>query len=75
MSDTRADRARARASWPVTRHRLDDDADEVLRDTPPADCVRMVWALTLDAWALAGAPIPDYARSDAPGRVVRPERS
>lgn len=32
----------------------------------------MVWALTVDAWAVAGLPMPDYPRMDAPVRVVRP---
>ena len=44
----------------------------MLRDVPPAACVAMVWALTLDAWAASGQPIPTYARADAPGRVIRP---
>ncbi|WP_156427964.1 hypothetical protein [Thiohalocapsa sp. ML1] len=32
----------------------------------------MLWRLTLDAWALTGRPWPDYPRTAAPGRVVRP---
>lgn len=68
---SREARAQARAAWPVRRHRLDDDGDDVLRDVPPAACVAMVWALTLDAWAASGQPIPTYARADAPGRVIR----
>lgn len=68
---SREARAQARAGWPISRHRLDDDGDDVLRDVPPSDCVAMVWALTLDAWAAAGRPIPTYARADAPGRLIR----
>lgn len=75
MSDAgRAERARARASWPVERKRLDDPASDLLLDVPPAERVAMVWALTLDAWAMRGEPIPDYRRDQAPGRVVRPTR-
>lgn len=70
--DARSARARARQQWPVVRGRLDEQAAELLLDVPPATRVAMVWALTVDAWALRGEPIPDYARADAPGRVVRP---
>lgn len=73
MSDeARSARARARQQWPVVRGRLDDHDSELLLDVPPARRVAMVWALTVDAWALRGESIPDYARSEAPGRVVRP---
>lgn len=68
---SREARAQARAAWPVRRHRLDDDGDDVLGDVTPAACVAMVWALTLDAWAASGQPIPTYARADAPGRLIR----
>ena len=42
--------------------------------TPPLlsseEAIALVWRLTLDAWAMSGAPLPDYARSDMPIRVV-----
>jgi hypothetical protein len=31
----------------------------------------MVWSLTLRAWRLGGTPLPDYPRSETPGRVLR----
>ena len=31
----------------------------------------MMWPLALAAWSVAGQPVPDYARSEAPGKVVR----
>jgi hypothetical protein len=68
---TREERAAARASWPISRHRLGESPSDVLHDVSPADCIAMVWSLTLDAWAAAGRPIPDYARADAPGRLLR----
>jgi hypothetical protein len=30
----------------------------------------MVWALTLEAWALSGRPLPRYERSEAPIRRI-----
>jgi hypothetical protein len=43
------------------------------RDTSTVDeRVALVWQLTQEQWALAGRAIPDYARADAPGRVIRP---
>jgi hypothetical protein len=74
MSGDPAERARARAGWPVVRARLGDEAPDLLLGIPPAERVAMVWALTLDAWAMRGESIPDYARAQAPGRVVRPRK-
>ena len=71
MANAREERARARAAWLVTRHRLGEEADDVLGTIAPADCVAMVWQLTLDAWASSGQPIPDYERRRAPGTIVR----
>ncbi len=31
----------------------------------------MMWTLACDAWAVAGRPIPDYERRNAPIRIVR----
>jgi hypothetical protein len=67
---TREARAQARASWPIVGHRLADEPPELL-DASPGACVAMVWALTLDAWASTGQPLPTYARAEAPGRMVR----
>lgn len=72
MSDAgREARAKARATWPVERHALTDSSSELLRDLPPSARVAMVWSLTLDAWAISGRSLPDYARADAPGRIAR----
>lgn len=72
--DARALRAKARQSWPVARVSVQDRSSELLLDTPISERIAMVWALTLDTYALRGEAIPDYARCDAPGRVVRAGR-
>lgn len=64
-----AKRRQARASWPVRVHRLDDD--EGLDDTTPEQRVGMMWELAVQAWALAGLPMPDYDRAHMPVRVLR----
>lgn len=75
MSDAARDaRAKARASWPVTRHSLNEPPSDVVRTASPSERVAMVWALTVDAWTLSGRPIPDYPRSEAPGRILRGRR-
>jgi hypothetical protein len=69
-------RAAARGAWQIVVHRLHDETEA---DVPPtatptvtnAMMVAMVWRMTQDAWAMSGRPIPDYARHEAPGRVVR----
>jgi hypothetical protein len=68
-----AARRLARAKWPVTIHRLGDD--------PPPDAttaeqrLAMMCELTVQAWALAGLPIPDYDRAHTPVRVMRGGRA
>lgn len=71
MGNPRAERARARAGWSLTRIRLGDEPGDVLEGVAPAECVAMVWQLTLDAWASSGRRIPDYERTESPGRIVR----
>ncbi len=74
---TREERARARAQWPVRRVDIADAADssDVMTTGTPAERFAMVWALTLDAWAMRGDAIPDYPRNAAPGRLLRPRSS
>ena len=75
MSDAPRDaRAKARATWPLTHHRLDESSSDLVADTTPSQRVAMVWALTLDAWASSGRPLPDYRRSESPGQIRRGNR-
>ncbi len=68
--DARA-RAAARAQWPGRKTRLADEGAWAPLEATAAERVAMVHRLTLDAWAMSGKRIPDYARADAPGRMVR----
>jgi hypothetical protein len=70
--DEREKRAAARAGWAGVLSRLgeEDDAAAPSRATP-SERVAMVWALTLDAWAMRGLPLPSYSRAELPGRMVR----
>lgn len=38
------------------------------------DRLAMMWGLAQEAWAVAGLPIPDYRRADAPGQMFRGPR-
>jgi len=69
----RLERAAARRrSWTVRKVRLEDEGGESASFTTTAsERLGMMWRLALDAWVSAGKPIPDYPRSEAPGRVVR----
>ena len=70
--DPIAQRAAARASWVGRMCTLEDEGVVDLSDsTTASERLDMVWRLTLDAWASAGRPIPDYTRAETPGRVVR----
>jgi hypothetical protein len=65
-------RRKARAGWPVAMHSLQDDAGDDLSDTTdPAQRIRMMWPLAVEAWRLAGRPLPAYTRANTPCRVFR----
>jgi hypothetical protein len=65
-------RRKARSGWPVVVRQLDDNTDDISDLTTPAERIAMMWPLALEAWRLAGRPIPDYDRTHAPSRVFRP---
>lgn len=65
-------RRKARESWPVVVRQLDENADDISDVTTAAERIAMMWPLALEAWRLAGRPIPDYDRAHAPCRVFRP---
>lgn len=68
----RKQRALQRRTWPVRKGRLQDiPEDNLMASTTPEERLAMVWELTLEAWAVAGLPIPDYAREQAPVRCFR----
>jgi hypothetical protein len=68
-----ASRADSRKSWPVRKYRLGEEPSDDLSDsTTPEERLEMMWPLALEAWTLAGKPLPDYERSAAPVlRVLR----
>jgi hypothetical protein len=71
-----AERAAARGAWPVRRFELGQEpGDDLSSITTPEQRLEMVWALTLEAWALAGWPLPAYERSQAPVRLTSLERA
>jgi len=63
-----AERAERRHSWPVKRVELGRESDDLSAETSAADRIAMMWPLALEAWRVAGLPIPDYARQNAPIR-------
>lgn len=67
----RRERAKARASWPGRKLRLEDQHDVDIVPGTPEERFAMVWQITLDAWASSGREIPDYRREDAPGKIFR----
>lgn len=71
--EEREKRRAARASWPGWFGRLEDapDAEDLRPYTTIEQRIALVGELSARGWALSGKPVPDYARSQAPGRVVR----
>lgn len=73
MRDGAEGRRAARRYWPGAKLTL--KASEASANAPPASTpserVAMVWQLTLDAWAMSGAPLPTYTRAAMPGFMSR----
>jgi hypothetical protein len=67
--DAEARRAR-RTDWPVRVVSRGDEPPAGLA-TKPEERIEMMWELAVQAWRLAGLPIPDYDRANTPIRVVR----
>jgi hypothetical protein len=56
-----------RGSWPVRVFRLGSEPPDDLSDSTTAEeRLAMVWALSLEAWQLAGLPLPEYTRAEIP---------
>jgi hypothetical protein len=68
-------RAASRRTWPVRLVALGSaPRDDIGRFTTPEERLAMVWTLTVEAWALAGRPMPAYPRTATPVRLCRLER-
>lgn len=56
-----------RSAWPVRKYRLGSEpSDDLSASTTAEERLAMMWPLALEAWALTGAPLPDYPRERAP---------
>ena len=70
MGDTRG--KPDRSHWPVRKFALGSEpGDDLSAVTTAEQRLKMVWQLTLEAWSLAGLPMPTYTRCETPVRVVR----
>ena len=67
--------ARDRSSWPVRAYPLGaEPGDDLSGSTTPEERLAMMWPLTLEAWELAGRPLPAYTRTETPVSI-RPLRA
>ncbi len=65
-------RAERRRDWPVRKFRLGEEPGDNLGNlTTPEERLAMMWPLAVEAWSLAGRPLPRYARGEAPVAVLR----
>ena len=56
-----------RGAWPVRKFRLGSEpSDDLSTLTTAEERLEMMWPLTLEAWALAGKPLPEYRREATP---------
>ena len=66
------DRKHSRRLWKIEVHELaEHDRRDLSATTTAEERLAMMWPLALEAWRLAGRPIPDYTRAEIPARVVR----
>ena len=63
-------RRRARADWPVRKFKLGEEPPDDFSAYTVEERLAMTWRMTLDAWASAGLPLPNYSRSEMPVRVM-----
>lgn len=69
----REQRRAARARWPIARFRLGEEPpDDLAETTTPAERIAMMWPLAVEAWTLAGRPLPVYDRTNMPARMFGP---
>ena len=64
-------RAKRRANWPIERRSLHDPEPSLLHTTTAAERLAMMWPLAVEAWAMAGKPIPDFKWPEAPVRIFQ----
>jgi hypothetical protein len=68
-----AQRRLARAGWPVSVHRLDEEpSDDLSATTTPAERIAMMAELAEAAFRVTGRPLPSYERHAIPGRLFQP---
>lgn len=56
---------------PIGKFLMTDEPEADVSSFTATQRLAMVWETTLDAWASTGREIPSYARSDAPGKMIR----
>jgi hypothetical protein len=72
MEKTSDSRRRGRKHWPVRVFRLGDEpSDDLSSSTTAEQRLAMMWELAERGWRLAGREIPEYRRSEIPGKVLR----
>ena len=72
-SGARAERRRQRShEWPVRAYQLGTEPNvDPLDHSTLDERIAAMWPLARAAWSVAGQSIPDYARQDAPGILIR----
>ena len=59
-----------RRDWPYHTYPLGQEpGDDLSATTTAEERIAMMWPLALDAWALAGLPLPTYSRAETPIRM------
>ena len=71
MPDANLDAAERRSHWPVRVFSLGNEpSDDLSATTTSEERLAMMWPLAIEAWSLAGRPLPEYERSSTVFRVL-----
>lgn len=50
---------------------MGEETDDLSAVTSVTERIAMMWPLAVEAWNVAGLPIPEYTRETMPGRILR----
>ena len=66
-----AERFERRRTWPVRVYPLGGEpGDDLSATTTPEERLTMMWPLAIEAWTVAGLPLPEYDRRSTPVQVL-----
>lgn len=71
MKSAYQERKEARKNWPVNAvSATSEDVVTFAKTTSSSERLAMMWQLSRDAWVMTGNKLPEYQRTNMPGKLV-----